>query len=160
MNGHAKRFMKNKFTLWYADQVKSELDKGKSVDEIDISMKLSVLKPLHAKWLIDLYNYMTPPAGQAVSLKGWKVAGITEAVEKGSTGLPSLDPFHDIDPLSFTPNVDEDNDFQTAYDDDDDDDEEQRSMYICEAGVEDDSDDDEWVDADGNAFDLFEIDED
>ena len=47
-NGHAKRFMKNKFTLWYADQIKSELDKGKKVEEINISMKLSVLKPLHA----------------------------------------------------------------------------------------------------------------
>ena len=47
-NGHAKRFMKNKFTLWYADQIKCELDKGKKIEEIDISMKLSVLKPLHA----------------------------------------------------------------------------------------------------------------
>ena len=28
-NGHEKRFMKKKFTLWFADQVKSELDKGK-----------------------------------------------------------------------------------------------------------------------------------
>ena len=69
-----------KFTLWYAHQVKSGLDKGKKIEEIDISMKLSVLKPLHAKLLIHLYNYMTLPDGQAVSLKGWKVAGITEAV--------------------------------------------------------------------------------
>ena len=43
-------------------------------------MKLSTLKPLHAKWLIDLYNYMTSPDGQAVLLKRWKVAGITETV--------------------------------------------------------------------------------
>ena len=58
-NGHAKRFMKKKFTLWHAEQVKSELDKGKKIEEIDISMKFSILKPLHAKWLIDLYNCMT-----------------------------------------------------------------------------------------------------
>ena len=58
--------MKKKFALWYADQVKSELDKGKNIEEIDISMKLSILKPLHAKWLIDLYNYMTSPDGQAL----------------------------------------------------------------------------------------------
>ena len=99
--------MKKKFTLWYTDQVKSELDKGKKVEEIDISMKLSILKPLHAKWLTDLYNYMTSPDGQAVSLKGWGVAGITEAVQKDLNGLPSLDLFHDIDPLSFTPNAEE-----------------------------------------------------
>ena len=42
--GHTKRFMKKKFTLWYADEVKSELDKGKKIEEIDISMKLSILK--------------------------------------------------------------------------------------------------------------------
>ena len=105
-NGHAKRFMKKNFTLWYADQVQNELDKGK---------KLSILKPLHAKWLIDLYNYMTSPDGQAVLLKWWKVAGITEAVQKGLNGLLSLDPFHDIYPLSFTPNA-EDNTFQNDHD--------------------------------------------
>ena len=124
-NGHAKRFMKKKFTLWYADQVKSELDKGKKTEEIDISMKLSILKPLHAKCLIDLYNYMTLPDGQAVLLKGQKVAGITEAVRKGSNSLPSLDLFHDIDPLSFTPKA-EDNTFQNDHDEED---EKQWSMY-------------------------------
>ena len=34
---------KKKFSLWYAAQVKSELDKGKNIEEIDISMKLSIL---------------------------------------------------------------------------------------------------------------------
>ena len=112
-------------------------------------------KPLHAKCLIDLYNYMTSPDGQAVSLKGWKVAGITEAVQKGLNGLPSLDPFHDIDPLSITANA-KDNTFQNDHDEED---EQQCSMYIHE-GEEEDTDEEEWVDADGNAFDLFETDED
>ena len=38
-------------------------------------------------------------------------------------------------------------------------DEEQWSMYISE-GEEENNNVEEWVDADGNAFDLFEIDED
>ena len=50
---------------------------------------------------------MTPPDYQAASLKGWKVAGITEVVHKGLNGWLSLDPFHDIDPLSFTPNAED-----------------------------------------------------
>ena len=60
---------------------------------------------------------MTSSDGQAVSLKGWKVAGITEVVQKCLNGLSSLDPFHDIDPLSFNtedgqyPNWDSKNDF-------------------------------------------------
>ena len=32
-------------------------------------------------------------------LKGWQVAGIKEAVAKGMSGLPNLDPFNDIDPM-------------------------------------------------------------
>ena len=98
---------------------------------------------------------MTLPDGQSVSLKGWKVAGITEAVQNGLNGLPSLDPFHDIDPLSFTLNA-ENNTFQNDHDEED---EEQWSMYIHE-GEEEDTGEGEWVDVDGNAFALFEIDED
>ena len=112
-------------------------------------MELSILKPPHAKCLIDLYDYMTSQNGQAVSLKGWKVAGVTEAVQKSLNGLPSLDPFHDIDPryMSFTPNA-EDNTFQNDYDGED---KEQWSMYIhkCE---EENTDGDEWIDADGSAL--------
>ena len=42
--------MKKKFTRWYADQVQRAMDgnRFKSMDKIDIDLKLSVLKPLHA----------------------------------------------------------------------------------------------------------------
>ena len=36
----------------------------------------------------------------ASSWKGWQVAGIQGAVEKGSAGLPNLDPFKEIDPIT------------------------------------------------------------
>ena len=45
---------------------------------------------------------MTSQERKKVIMKGWEVAGISGAVEKGITGLPSLDPFYDIDPLSTT----------------------------------------------------------
>ena len=79
------------------------MDAGKSMGEIDSDLKISVMKPLHTSWLIELFNQMTSPAGRPVSLKGWEVAGITEAVGNSISGLLSLDPFHDTDPLSFTP---------------------------------------------------------
>ena len=40
-------------------------------------------------------------------VKGWQVAGIKEAFQKGLSGFPLLDPFHDSDPLSITSTVDE-----------------------------------------------------
>ena len=142
--------MKNKFTLWYSDQVQRAMDAGKSIEEIDIDLKLSILKPLHAAWLIELYNHMTSAAGKAVSLKGWEVAGITGAIEKGSSGLPPLDPFHDIDPLSITPVVTEEDDDNAEVIGG-----EQREMYVSNE-ASDRSDDEEWVDKDGNCFDLYE----
>ena len=94
-SGYAKRFMKKKFTVcvWYADQVQRAMDAGKSMEEIDIDLKLSVLKPLHASWLIELFDHMTSPAGKAVSLKGWEVAGITDAVKKGNIWASIFGPF-------------------------------------------------------------------
>ena len=106
--------MKKKFTLWYADQVQRAMDAGKSMGEIDIYLRLSVLNPFHASWLMELFNHMTSPAGRAISLTGWEVAGITEAVGNGISGVPSLDPFQDIDPLSFTPVATEEKDLETV----------------------------------------------
>ena len=99
-NGYVKRFMKKKFTLWYSDHVIRALDEGKDIKDVKISLKLSIVKPLHAKWLIEMYNHMTASEGRDVCLKGWKVAGILAAAVKGLDGLPNLDPFHDINPLA------------------------------------------------------------
>ena len=62
-------------------------------------MKLYVVKPLHAKWLIEMFNHMTSSEGSIVCLTGWKVSGVPNAVEKGLSEMPSLDPFNDLDPL-------------------------------------------------------------
>ena len=66
-NGYAIKFMKIKFTLCYADQVQRAMDAGKSMGEIDIDLKLSILKPLDASWLIEPFNHMTFPAMEELS---------------------------------------------------------------------------------------------
>ena len=68
-------------------------------DDIEIKLRLSVLKMLHVKWLINTFNFMTSQARSEVISKGWKEAGITEALSKGLRGLGSLDPFESVDPL-------------------------------------------------------------
>ena len=89
-NGYVKRFMKKMFTLWYSDQVIRALDEGKDIEDVETSLKLSIVKPLHAKWLIEMYNHMTSSEGRDVCLKGWKVAGILDAAEKGLEELPKM----------------------------------------------------------------------
>ena len=66
----AKQFMKRKFVDWYARQIVTEINKARDVEEIDVPMKLSIMKPLHASWLMELYNYMTLSAGRDVCMKG------------------------------------------------------------------------------------------
>ena len=69
------------------------------LDDIEVDYRLSVLKPLHIKWLVELYNNMSTNEGKEVAANGQKQAGIFDAVKLGSSGLPSLDPFADIYPL-------------------------------------------------------------
>ena len=74
------------------------MDGGKSVEEIDVKLHLDRLKPLHAEWLVELYNQMKTK-GKNIIMSGWKSAGIPVAIRTGSANLESLDPFSDIDPL-------------------------------------------------------------
>ena len=62
-------------------------------DDIEIKLRLSFLKPLHAKWIMDSFKFMISQAGSKVISNGWKVAGITEVLSKRLSGLESPDPF-------------------------------------------------------------------
>ena len=57
------------------------------------------MKPLHAEWIKELYNYMTSEEGRGIISNGWKAAFITEAILKGKKGLEPPDPFFTVDPL-------------------------------------------------------------
>ena len=103
VNSWAKDFMREKFATWYAGKIKENLDKGEQLENIDIKTPLSVMKPLHATWLIELYNALTSEKGKSVVVNGWKASGIYDAVEMGLSKLPSLDPFSEIDQLNIPP---------------------------------------------------------
>ena len=53
VNGHCKKFMKNEFAKWYMQQVDNALQVGKKLEDINIEFRLSVIKPLHVKWLVE-----------------------------------------------------------------------------------------------------------
>ena len=59
VNGSAKKFMKNCFTQYYCNAIKEQLDSGKELDGIDVDFRLSTIKPIHANWLVSMYNYLT-----------------------------------------------------------------------------------------------------
>ena len=76
VNGPAKQFLEGKFEEWYAKEVKRQVDNSMEVYSIDVNTKMSVLKPIHAHWLIGLYDYMytfetrTIPSGRGLRLLG------------------------------------------------------------------------------------------
>ena len=58
--------MKKKFTKWYSSEIMKQLDSGKNAEKIKVKLLLSKLKPLHASWLIELYNHFTSTAGKEI----------------------------------------------------------------------------------------------
>ena len=102
VNKHAKTFTRNKFNDWYCNEITTQLDAGVNLEDVDIKLRLTRLKPLHAGWLVDLYNHMTSEEGKKIILAGWRTTGIMDAISLGVANLPSLDPFADIDPPSKT----------------------------------------------------------
>ena len=49
VNGHAKEFLKKKFECWYAKQVTDQIDRGSSIYDVNVPLKLTIIKPIHAK---------------------------------------------------------------------------------------------------------------
>ena len=99
VKGYAKSYLKKLFTKWFAKQITDGVNSGKDSGSIEFPLQLSILKPLQAKWIIKLYDEMTSSSGKEVILKGWKRAGITDGIKMGSSKLPTLDPFHALDPM-------------------------------------------------------------
>ena len=56
-----------------------QLKAGKAAADVKVSPKLSVIKPLHAKLIVDLYNTLKDDKEMAVN--GFRSARIAEAIE-------------------------------------------------------------------------------
>ena len=76
-----------------------QLDDEKELHDINIDLKLSNLKPLHAEWLVELYNQTSMAKGQKIIHSGWKASGIAEVVKAGKASLQPLDSFHYVDSM-------------------------------------------------------------
>ena len=91
VNEAAKKLARKEFVQYYSTPIQQQLQSGKSTDDIEVDLRLSVLKPLHAQWLVKIYTFFTGD-GQDIILKGWKKAGIGGLLD-GTTNLPPEDPF-------------------------------------------------------------------
>ena len=58
VNGHCKVFLKRKFAQWFGQQFDKQLSLGKRVEDIEMKFHLTEIKPIHAKWITQCYDYM------------------------------------------------------------------------------------------------------
>ena len=62
----------------------------------EVDLRLSVLKPLQATWLVSLYNHLTGSEGRRCLTTGCEKAQVA-GVARGETSLTSEDPFKEIE---------------------------------------------------------------
>ena len=44
--------------MWYAEQATNQLNKGKDPANVEVSLNLSQMKPLRAKYIFEMYKYL------------------------------------------------------------------------------------------------------
>ena len=81
-------------------QVDNALQVETKLEDINIEFRLSVIKPLHAKWLVEYYNHISSEAGTKVIVNGFKLAGIYYAIRSDKSSVQSIDSFNDVAPLA------------------------------------------------------------
>lgn len=72
INKSVKEFMRRKFREWYSEQVQRQLSEGEEISPVDL--RLSTMKPLGARWLVSLYDYLTE--NNSIVVNGFKAAGL------------------------------------------------------------------------------------
>ena len=77
-NGTAKEFLNGKFGDWYANQITKKLEQGDDVYQISVDTTLTVMKPVHAGWVIGLYDHLRNSPD--LIIKGFDKAGISDAI--------------------------------------------------------------------------------
>ena len=54
MNQKAKKFIPHKFNRWYTDRISKQLKKGVAPGDVKVPLKMSDLKPLHLRLIVDM----------------------------------------------------------------------------------------------------------
>ena len=97
VNRYCKKFLKRKFTQWYSAEVTRQLANKVALEDVQVKLQLTKLKPLQAGWIIEFFNEMTTSKGSEIIGSGWNASGIKDAIKLGTEKLPSLDPFEELD---------------------------------------------------------------
>ena len=79
INESEKKFILNKFNAWYANRVSKHFSNRVGPDNVKVSLKLSDLKPLQARWIVETSNNYLKHQNDSI-IKGFDAVEISEAI--------------------------------------------------------------------------------
>jgi len=80
VNDDFKRDLKGQFINWYSEEVEKALKNGDDIEQVNVDLSTSRVKPKHARWLIHVYNELATKSSAIMS--GFETAGIQQAVQE------------------------------------------------------------------------------
>ena len=92
-----KEHLRNKFTARYAEQVNDQLKRGIQLEDVNVDLRLSVMKELEAMWMVSACDYIK--SNKTIIQNGFSKTGIMIAIE-GKLDDQSTDLVQDEDPFS------------------------------------------------------------
>ena len=95
VNKAAKAFISEKCNTWMTNEISKQIKRGIAPPDVKVSLNHSVIKLLHAKWIVDLHHYLK--AEKAMILSGFRAAGISEAIENAKSITEKVEnPFKEL----------------------------------------------------------------
>ena len=92
INGVAKSFLKSKFSEWSSKKIAKAFDKGQNIHEVKVDTTLTIMKPIHAQWIISLYDSLRNDV--ELTKKSFKESAISLAIKEK---IEPNDPVKDLD---------------------------------------------------------------
>ena len=75
-----------------------QLTRGIIAQNVKVDIRLSVVKPLHAQWIVDLYYHMQKRSSKEMIRKGFKAALVREAFDQAEALTQVAEnPFLDVE---------------------------------------------------------------
>ena len=81
-------FLLDKAQIWYAEQQQAQISKGIAPESVSVDLKISILKPVHAKSVNQCYDHIC--IEEDIVKNGWCRSGTTKEIKEN---IWKQDPF-------------------------------------------------------------------
>ena len=82
-NKSAKCYLSTKYQDWYAEKVLEQLNRGINAHDVKTGIRLSTIKPLQVKWIVDVFKFMKE--SNDLIIFGFRKTHISEAAAESDT---------------------------------------------------------------------------